>query len=183
DEEDDSKFIVPGKTLAEISKLLSDEDEKYVTISFGRKHITFDLDDYKVSSRLLEGTFLEYRHSVPDEVNLSVRVNTREFIEGLERVSLLITEKLRGDLSCKFENDTIMLSCDTTTGRATDVVNCKMEGEPVEMSFNSRYLIEALKYSECDEVKIGIKSAKLSPVLMIKPIEGDSLLYLVLPLR
>lgn len=183
DEEEDSKFIVPGKTLTEISKLLSDEDDKNVSISFGRKHITFDLDDYKVSSRLLEGTFLEYRHSVPDEVNLSVRVNTREFIEGLERVSLLITEKLRGDLNCKFENDTILLSCDTTIGRATDVVNCKMEGEPVEMGFNSRYLIEALRYSECDEVKISIKSNKVSPVLMIKPIEGDSLLYLVLPLR
>lgn len=180
DFQEDLSFVAPGKTLGEILRLLKDSDDK-VEISAGRRHILFKIDHYTVISSLLEGEFLNYKAAIPPDSKTEVVVKTREVIESVERVSLLITDRLKSPVRCLFADDEIKLLCTTTMGRASDQLNAEITGENVEIGFNNRYLLDALRNTECDEVKIQL-GGPLSPMKIV-PKEGDSFLFLVLPVR
>ncbi len=173
-------FIVPGKTLSEVSKLLKDEEGE-VCLQVSRKHMIFRIGSYHVISRLLEGDFLDYNAAIPKVSKTSVKVNTRSFIEAIERTSLLISDRLRSPIKLGIADQMIQVSCSTTMGKAYDEVPCEIEGEGVNMGFNNKYLLDALKATDCDMVRLEINGA-LSPMRVI-PLEGDSFLFLVLPVR
>lgn len=174
------KFIVPGKTLSEISKLLP-EEEGTVSLEVSRKHIVFKIDGYSVISRLLEGEFLDYESAIPQSSSTTVRIPTRKFIDSIERTSLLISDRLKSPLRVKFTEDIIKVSCSTSIGKAYDEITCKITGSEVEMGFNNKYILDALRASDCDEVKLEI-TGPLSPMKVV-PLEGNAFLFLVLPVR
>ncbi len=175
-----TRFVVPGKTLSEISKLLRNEDdEAYLAIS--QKHIVFRIGGYYVVSRLLEGEFLDYNAAIPKVSKTTVKVNTRSLTDAVERTSLLISDRLRSPIRLAVMENKVQLNCSTSMGKAHDEVECEMSGEPVSMGFNNKYLLDALKASDCDMVKLEINGA-LSP-MRILPLEGESFLFLVLPVR
>lgn len=173
-------FIVPGKTLSEIEKLLSDTDGD-VNITLGKKLIIFDIGSYSVISRLLEGKFFDYNSSIPAGVSTNVRASTRELCSCMERASLMIKEKIRVAVKCTFEDNRIKVSCETPIGKSYDEIDVKMSGENVNIGFNSRFLIEALRSAETDEVNI-IINGSFSPVKIV-PTEGDSFMFLIMPSR
>lgn len=173
-------FIVPGKTLADLLKLLDDSDDP-VGIQVSKKHIVFEIGDCVVVSRLLEGDFLNYKTSIPQGGSTTVTIKTREFIDSIDRTSLLISDRLRSPLRVNFGQNEIQISCSTTIGKANDQVACATQGPAVEMGFNNRYLLDALKAAGCDQVKMEI-NGPLSPMIIL-PCEGDSFLFLVLPVR
>lgn len=173
-------FVVPGKTLSELLKLIKDSEEP-VEISAGRRHILFKIDNYTVISSLLEGEFLNYKAAIPPESQTEVVLKTREAIDSVERVSLLITDRLKSPIRCLFDNNEVKLNCTTSMGRASDQLDVEMTGQSVEIGFNNRYLLEALRNTECDEVKVQL-GGPLSPMKVV-PKEGDSFLFLVLPVR
>ena len=177
---DELNFVVPGKTLSEILKLLKDTDDP-VEISAGRRHILFKIDNYTVISSLLEGEFLNYKAAIPPDSQTEVILKTREAIDSVERVSLLITDRLKSPVRCIFSDNQVKLNCTTSMGRASDQIDVEMTGQSVEIGFNNRYLLEALRNTECDEVKIQL-GGSLSPMKVV-PKEGDSFLFLVLPVR
>lgn len=177
---EDISFVAPGKTLGEILRLLKDSDDK-VEISAGRRHILFKIDNYTVISSLLEGEFLNYKAAIPPDSKTEVVVKTREVIESVERVSLLITDRLKSPVRCLFADNEIKLLCTTAMGRANDQLNAEITGDSVEIGFNNRYLLDALRNTECDEVKIQL-GGPLSPMKIV-PKEGESFLFLVLPVR
>ena len=178
--DEDLSFVVSGKTLHEILKLLKDNDEN-IKIFSGRRHIMFEVENYTVISSLLEGEFLNYNAAIPAESSTEVIVQTRVAINSVERVSLIITDRLKSPVRCTFEDDSIKMLCTTSMGRAKDTINAKIEGNNLEIGFNNRYLLEALKNTECDEIKIKLNGS-LSP-MTIEPKEGNSFLFLVLPVR
>ncbi|MEG1994198.1 MAG: DNA polymerase III subunit beta [Oscillospiraceae bacterium] len=173
-------FIVPGKTLSEVSKLLNDQ-EKNVIIKLTKKHILFSVDNYVVVSRLLEGDFLDYNSAIPKETTTTVIVSTKEFIDSIERTSLLISDRLRSPLKIDFLENMIKLSCNTNLGKAYDEFSCEIDGSSVEMGFNNKYILDALRACDCDKVMLKINGA-LSPMKVV-PTEGESFLFLVLPVR
>ncbi len=173
-------FVVPGKTLGEVLKLLID-DETELEILVGRRHILFQIGSYCVISRLLEGEFLDYKAAIPNSSSTEVIVSTRAFINSVERVSLLIADRLKSPVRCLFEDNEIKVSCSTAIGRAKDQLSATISGDNVEMGFNNRYVLDALRNTEGDEVKIQLNGA-LSPMKVL-PREGDSFLFLVLPVR
>lgn len=177
---EDLSFVVPGKTLSELLKLIKDSEEP-VEISAGRRHILFKIDNYTVISSLLEGEFLNYKAAIPPESQTEVILKTREAIDSVERVSLLITDRLKSPIRCLFDNNEVKLNCTTSMGRASDQLDVEMTGQSVEIGFNNRYLLEALRNTECDEVKVQL-GGPLSPMKVV-PKEGDSFLFLVLPVR
>lgn len=177
---EDLSFVVPGKTLSELLKLIKDSEET-VEISAGRRHILFKIDNYTVISSLLEGEFLNYKAAIPPESQTEVVLKTREAIDSVERVSLLITDRLKSPIRCLFDNNEVKLNCTTSMGRASDQLDVEMTGQSVEIGFNNRYLLEALRNTECDEVKVQL-GGPLSPMKVV-PKEGDSFLFLVLPVR
>lgn len=176
----DISFVVPGKTLGEVLKLLKDNDDK-VELSAGSRHILFKIDNYIVISSLLEGEFLNYKAAIPPESKTEVVVKTREIIDSVERVSLLITDRLKSPVRCQFLPGEIKLVCTTTIGRGKDQLAAEVQGEDVEIGFNNRYLLDALRNTECDEIKIQL-GGPLSPMKVV-PKEGESFLFLVLPVR
>ena len=177
---DSLDFVVPGKTLSEILKLIKETDDP-VEISAGRRHILFKIDNYTVISSLLEGEFLNYKAAIPPESQTEVVLKTREAIDSVERVSLLITDRLKSPVRCLFNENEIKLNCTTSMGRASDQIDVEMTGQSVEIGFNNRYLLEALRNTECDEVKVQL-GGPLSPMKVV-PKEGASFLFLVLPVR
>lgn len=175
-----ASFVVPGRTLTELLKLLSDDDE-VLDIQVSRKHILFNLGDCCVISRLIEGEFLDYNAAIPKDSNTTITVNTRSLISSIERTSLLISDKLKSPLKVAFGDNLVKMSCSTTIGKAYDECPCAIEGGSLEMGFNNRYLMDALKHSDADMVRLELGSA-LSPMKVV-PLEDDSFLFLVLPMR
>lgn len=171
-------FVVPGKALSEVLKISSEQD---IEIIPGRRHIMFKMGSYILVSSVLEGEFIDYKNTIPSQFNTIVTIKTKDLIESTERVSLLITDRLKSPVRCSFTEDKISLSCTTALGKASDDFICNIEGPAIEMGFNNKYLLDALKYSECDEVLLKITGA-INP-MVICPVLGDSFTFLVLPVR
>lgn len=181
---EDISFIVPSKTMAEIMKLSleeNEEEESPVSIGVGNRHIIFEVNGYSVISRLLEGEFLNYKSTIPVSVSTTVEVDTRNLIDSIERTSLIITDKTKSLISCVFDTDFIRMSSVTAIGTANDKVSADIEGNRVEIGFNNRYLLDALKACNTDRVKIHLNGS-VSPILIL-PVEGNSFTFLVLPVR
>ena len=175
-----TEFVVPGKTLSEVLKLLKDSEGE-VEICPSRRHILFRIDNYTVISALLEGEFLDYKSALPKDKKTEVTVSTRTMIESVERVSLLITDRLKSPVRCVIGEDTVKLFCTTTMGRATDQISAEISGDQLEIGFNNKYLLDALRAAETDEVRLQL-GGPISPMLVL-PKEGDAFSFLVLPVR
>ena len=177
----DIRFVVPGKTLGEVLKLLPEEDDKKLSIFAGQRHIMFDTGDYCIISRLLDGEFLDYEVSIPDSFKTRLCVSTRAMLESVERVSLLISERFKSPVKSSISAGFARLSCSTAIGKAYDEFPISIKGEDIEVGFNSKYMIDALKNTDTDEVVIEL-NGPLSPIKIL-PKEGNSFLFLVLPVR
>ena len=180
DSESNTSFVVPGKTQQEVLKLLT-EDEENAEIIVGMRHITFKVKNYRVISRLIEGTFLDYKTTIPNEEKTEIVINTRKLINSVERMSLLNNDRIQSPVRCKFSDDEIKLSCASAVGRANDVISVPIIGESVEIGFNNRYLLDALKNTDTDEIKLVLNGA-LAPMI-VKPVKGDCFLSIVVPMR
>ena len=179
DSDADTQFVVPGKTEQEILKLINDEEN--VKISVGQRHIRFNIEEYSVISRLIEGNFLDYKSTIPKDKRTETVVNTRALINAVDRMSLLNNEKMPSPVRCVFSGDEIRFSCVSSVGKANDRISAPIMGEDVEIGFNNRYMLEALRNVETDEVKICLNGS-LSPMI-ITPVKGDSFVSLVVPMR
>lgn len=173
-------FIVPAKTLSEVVKLI-DEEEADVSLTVAKRHIIFEVNGYSIVSRLLEGDFLDYRSAVPSSFGTTVKVSTKSLMSSIDRTSLLITDRLKSPVRCIFDESTIKISSITSLGTANDKLPAEIEGERVEIGFNNRFLIEALRVCDTDEVLLKLNSA-VSPIVILPP-QGESFLFLVLPVR
>lgn len=180
DSESKTSFVVPGKTQQEVLKLLTDDDEN-IEIIIGQRHITFKVKNYRVISRLIEGTFLDYNTTIPKEAKTEIVMNTRSIIDAIERMSLLNNDRVQSPVRCIFADDEIKLSCASAVGKASDVLSVPIIGDPVEIGFNNRYMLDALKNTDTDEIKL-ILNGPTAPMI-IKPVKGDAFLCFVLPMR
>ncbi len=176
---EDMSFIVPAKTLSEVIKLI--DNCEVISMNIAKRHIIFEVGNYSIISRLLDGEFLDYNSAVPKSLTTEVNVNVKTFIDSIERTSLLITDRLKSPLRCIFDENMIKISTVTSLGTANDKLACKTEGNRVEIGFNNIFLLDALKACSLDEVKITL-NGPLSPITIVPP-EGDNFLYLVLPVR
>lgn len=174
-------FVVPAKTLNEVSRLLSDSEDRECSIIVGTKHIIFDISGYHVISRLLEGEFHNYKSSIPSDFKTEVIVKTREFCESVERCSLLINEKNKSPIKCSFEESSLRIECKTGIGKINDMVDSEINGEPIIIGFNNKYLLDSLKASETDKIKIQM-IAPNRPIKIV-PVTGDSFMFLLMPIQ
>lgn len=181
------RFIVPGKVLLDVEKILSDDrgseesPAETVTICPSAKHATFRIGAYQLVTRLLEGNFLDYRNVIPESGKTTVTLNTRELLEAVERAALIVEDRLKNPLCFEFRDHSISLSVNTAMGHAEDEVDCAIEGEPVRIGFNAGYFMDALKNANCDKVTITL-SGPVS-AMTIRPADGDGFVFLVLPVR
>ncbi len=177
---EDMTFVVPAKTLSEVCKLL-DDDENTVSFSIGKKFILFEVGSFRIISRLLEGEFFNYKNAIPAESSTKARVNVKLIVDSVDRTSLLITSKIKSPIRAIFDENNIRISSATALGAANDKIPASIEGKRVEIGFNNSYLTDCLKTVDVDEVSIEL-SSPVSPII-IKPVEGDNFIFLIIPMR
>lgn len=177
---EDIDFVVPAKTLAEVIKLIPEEDS-IINIGLGRRHIIFYIDGYMIVSRLLEGDFMNYTAILTTERNTVVRIKCKDMIESVERVSLIITDRFKAPLKMEFKNNEVKISTSTALGTASDRVDVSIDGDDITIGIQARYVLDSLRASEDDEVLMTIVDPH-KPICVV-PTVGDKYLYLILPVK
>jgi DNA polymerase-3 subunit beta len=179
--EETMSFVVPGGALGEVEKISSGKDDS-VRISLGSKHVMFSIEDTVLISRRLEGEFLDYKTAIPQEGKYSVTADRRTLIEAVERVALIINDKQKSPLRCTFSDGILKIQAVSTLGRAHD--ECPVEGdaEDMEIGFNDKFLLDALRAAPADEVCIRLSSG-ITPCLILPTDDSGRFLYMILPVR
>lgn len=179
---EDTSFIVPAKTLEELIHLLSDENDKNITVCVDKNQISFEIDNFTMISRLINGEFMDYeRHFVCDS-SISAEIKCREIIDVLDRSMLFINEKNKAPLRCEFKGDSLNMSCATTLGKINDKIGIKYNGEPIEIGFNAKFLLDAFKAVDGDSVKMILTDRPVAPIILV-PMDGSEFKFLLLPMR
>ena len=174
-------FVAPGSALNEVQKICEDTDDPAV-MTLGKRHILFEVGDTELICRRLEGEFLDYKNATPRKNPISVIADTKSLIESIDRVSVVISEKLKSPVRCIFEQDRVLLSAKTGNGEAKDVCRISGDGGGLEIGFNNRYLMEALRYAPADTVRIELNTG-VSPAIIVPTDGAENFLYMVLPVR
>ena len=174
-------FVVPGAALAEVEKICSDVDEP-ASVTQGARHVMFKVGDTMLVSRRLEGEFLAYRQAIPRNNTIHVEGETRALLSSIDRVSLIISDKLKSPLRCVFDSNLLKISTKTAIGDAYDECPLSGDGGGLEIGFNNKYLMDALKAAPADKVRLELTTG-VSPCVIL-PTEGEeNFLYMVLPVR
>ena len=164
-----------------MKKICSDAEDG-AEITLGKRHILFTVGDTELICRRLEGDFLDYRNAIPRKNPISVVVEAKSLTESIDRVSVMISDKLKSPVRCRFDHDKVYLSAKTGNGEAKDICRVSGDGGGLEIGFNNRYLMEALRYAPADTVRIELNTG-ISPAVIV-PVEGEEkFLYMVLPVR
>lgn len=172
--------IVPGRTLGELTRILSG-DAKPLKVGFSGNQIHFTANGCHISSRLIEGQFPNYEMAIPKDYKCVLKVSNREFTEALDRASLIAAENSYM-ITLATEEDRVILTCSTPdVGNVHEEVLVEKDGDRLQVGFNARLLIEALRSIEYDEVLLEL-TGPLSPA-RIRPQATETTFAIVLPMR
>lgn len=177
---ENAKVIVPGKTLTEISKILSGDNSKEVFIFFHDNHILFEFDDTIVVSRLIEGEYFRINQMLSSDYETKVTLNKREFLDCIDRATLLIRESDKKPIIISVGDDTMRLKLTSMMGSMNEDIDIQKNGKDIMIGFNPRFLIDALRVIDDEEISIYLVNPKAP--CFIKDAE-ESYIYLILPVN
>ena len=180
-------FILPGKTLTELLKMLKSEDDD-ITVTVTRRNGVFEADGLLFFSRLIDGEYLDYNKFIPTQSRIKAEIETETFIRSLERAFLVSEDKTlsqtKNYVKCTFGDDMLKISSVSVNGRVYDEIYVEGVDGDLEIGFNCRYLLEALR--ACGSEKVMCEMNTPLSCMVIRPAsknEGEDYLYLVLPIR
>ncbi len=177
----DLSFIVPGPALNEVRTICSDTDD-LVEIALSKQHILFTIGDVELICRRLSGEFLDYRSAIPQNNPIAVIADPKALTESLNLVSTIVSEKDKASIRCRFQENRVQFSARTNAGDAKDICRLEGDGGGLEIAFNGRYLLEALRYAPADVVRIELNT-DAAPAIIVPADGKDHFLYMVLPVR
>ena len=173
-------FVVPGSALSEVEKICAGEDA--VSVAQGARHIQFQAGDTVLVCRRLEGEFLAYKNAIPRNNTIKIEGDARTLLQSIERVSLIISDKLKSPLRCVFGDGMLSITTKTGIGDAADQCPITGDGQGLEIGFNNKYLMDALKAAPADRLRLEFTSG-VAPCVIL-PAEGEeNFVYMVLPVR
>lgn len=178
---DECSFITPGTALSDLEKMCSDTEDA-VKIIVGSKHISFSLGECVLVTRRLEGEFLDYKKAIPSEFNYRLKIDRASFLRAVDRVSLIIDDRIKNPLRCIFGDNKLNMCCTTSIGKGEDVCDFSGDGEGLEIGFNNRYLQDALKAAPEDELEVCLISGS-APCVIVPAGGTGKFLYMILPVR
>lgn len=180
DQYSDIKVIIPGKTLGEISKILNGDNESEVLIFFSSNHVMFEFDDTVVVSRLIEGEYFKISQMLSSDYDTRVVVNKREFLDAIERASILIRENDKKPIIINITDEGMQLKLNSTFGTMNAEISITKFGKDLMIGFNPKFLIDALRIIDDEDVTLYMMNPK-SPCF-IKD-EEENYIYLILPVN
>lgn len=176
----DQKVIVPGKTLIEVSKILSGEVSDEVKIYFTDRHILFEFDQTIVLSRLIEGEYYKIDQMLSNDYETKVTINNKEFLSCIDRATLLIKESEKKPIIINITDSNIELKVHSSIGSMNEEIDIKKDGKDILIGFNPKFLIDALKVIDDEEVDIYLFNPKAPCFIKDK---DESYIYLILPVN
>ncbi len=174
------KAVVPGKTLMEVSKILSGEAESEVIISFTNNHIVFEFDNTVVVSRLIEGEYFKIDQMLSNDYETKVKINKRELLNCIDRATLLVKEGDKKPIIINILDEVMELKMKSQIGSMDEEIMISKEGRDLLIGFNPKFLIDALRVIEDEEVTLYLMNPKAP--CFIKD-ENESYIYLILPVN
>lgn len=177
---ENQKIIIPGKTLSEISKILSGDNEKEVQIYFSKNHILFEFEDTKVISRLIEGEYFKIDHMLSNDYKTHIKVNKKIFMDHIDRAMIMIRDNDRKPIILKIEENNVNMKIRSSFGSMNANVAAQKTGDDITIAFNPKFLLDALRVIDDEEADIYMMNPK-SPCF-IKDDAGNYI-YLILPVN
>lgn len=177
--EEPSEVIIPGRSMTELSKLLSSDSD--VQVAFSSSQIFFTIGDTVFTSRLLDGDFINYKGIIPSDSTIRLTVDRQALLSGCERAALLARAGKNNLIKMEIEPDQVTLVSNADIGSIHEVVALENDGEALKIAFNAKFFIDALKVIDDEKIHIDLTTA-VGPAV-IRPIEGEAYTYLILPVR
>lgn len=174
------KVVVPGKNMNEILRILETSDDP-VTVALSGNLISFIFEECRISSSVLDGEFMNYRNYIPSQFETVITVNTKDLAESLERASLITSDDKRYPVKFNINDEEMVVSSTADIGMSKEQVKIENTGLPLQIGFNPRYFLDALKVISDENVKISFTSS-IGPCIMTA-VDHDRYLYLILPVR
>ena len=174
------KVVVPGKTLQEISKILTGEAEDMVDIFFADNHILFEFDETKGVSRLIEGEYFHIDQMLSSDYDTKVKINKREFLNCIDRATLLIREGDKKPIILNIQDGSLQLKINSFVGSMNEEIEIEKEGKDLLIGFNPKFFIDALRVIDDEEVTLYMVNPKAP--CFIKD-DAGTYVYLILPVN
>lgn len=180
--ENPMSIIISARIISEINKILSEEeDEDDFVLVLDEKKAVITIGTTKITSRLLEGEYINYKEIIPKTSQCFVKANRREFMEGIDRASLIVREGKNNLIKMTLKDQKAIITSRSEEGNVREEIEIEMTGEGLEIGFNSKYVSDVLK--ACEEELVSMEfNTNVTPCLM-KPEEGNDFEYLILPVR
>ena len=176
--------VIPGKTLNEVNKIISDSFDT-IKIGISRNQALFEMENCKIVTRLLDGEFLNYSNTIPKAWETRIKVNKNNIQNCFERISLISASSIEREkkypVKINIEVGKVTISCANQTGDAKEEIFVDTEGKELEIGFNPRFFLDALKAIDDEEVYIEFGTNR-SPCI-IKPVEDGDYVYMILPIK
>ncbi|WP_230398664.1 DNA polymerase III subunit beta [Novisyntrophococcus fermenticellae] len=180
DSYEDKKVVVPGKTLNEISKILSGEIEDKVNIFFTDNHVMFEFEQTKVVSRLIDGEYFRIDQMLSSDYETKVQINKREFLSCIDRATLLVKEGEKKPIIINIEDESMQLRIDSPMGSMKEDIHIEKEGKDIMIGFNPKFLMDALRVIDDDMISIYLVNPK-APCFIKN--DEENYIYLILPIN
>ncbi len=184
----DTQFIIPGRTLAEVIRLL-DEPDKTVNLNLAIKQVIFRFEERGIIfwTRLIDAQYIDYERTIPKNLTINAEIDSALFEGALGRAAVISDEaagKHKAAARCRFAGNTLEINSLSASGKVRDEIPIALSGGELEIAFNCRYLLDAIRACGCEKLKLSLASAYIS--MIIEPTvtdENDKFTYLVLPIR
>lgn len=171
--------VIPGRSLQEIARMMDETDED-VVLSFTNTHVMVDIGQSRLTARLLDGTYIDYRRIIPKEFLTRVLVNREELISAIDRAQLVSREG-NNSILLHLSDNKMQVKAESYIGKSEDEIDVQMTGDDLEIAFNPRYCINILK--SIDDENVYIDFLHNTSPCAVKPAQGDSYYYLIVPMR
>jgi len=177
----EKSVVVPKKSLIEIARLLSDDEEREVNIEVDRNYIAVNLENISVYARLIDGEFINYQRIIPAGWKTRVKVNCDQFSGCIERASLIAREGKNNLIRVEISGGRMIVTSNSEIGDSYEEMDVETDGEDIRIAFNVRYMSEAFRAIR-DEYVYLLMTSSVSPMTIV-PFGGDEFTYLILPVR
>ena len=177
---DDVSVIIPGKTLIEISKIINGGMDDEVSIFFTDKHVLFEFEDTIVLSRLIEGEYYKIDKMLSTDYETKVTVNKREMLECIDRSTLLLKESDKKPVIIDVQDDYMKFAMNSAIGSMDEDIDASKEGKDILIGFNPRFLMDALRVFDEDEITMYMINPK-APCFIRD--QEETYIYLILPVN
>ena len=176
----DRKVIVPGKSLQEVSKILSGETDEEVRIFFTGNHIVFEFDNTMVVSRLIEGEYFKINQMLSKDFQTKIEINKKELLDCIDRATLFVKEGNKNPVIFNITDGSLKINIVSPVGKMNEEIDINKEGSDIRIGFDAKFLIDALRVIDDEVLSMYYMNAKAP--CTIKD-DKENYIYLILPVN